>query len=55
MEESSAAANHHVVLAAKVVGKASARIEFRLGAIQYVGWKRFKLIAQAGVQSQIGS
>ena len=55
VENSCAGAQHHVVLAAKVIGKASARIEFRLGAIQHVRGKSLKLVSQAKVHAQIAA
>src|SRR5580765_6180071 len=55
MEDPGATAQDHVVLAAKVVGKAGARIKFSFGTVQHVGRKSFKLIAQAIVQIQISS
>ncbi len=53
MKEPGTTTQHYVVLAAKVIGKASARIELCFRTIQNVGWKSLKLVAQASVKSQV--
>ncbi len=55
MEKSGATAQDNVVLAAKVIGKTSARIEFCFRAVQHICRKSLKLVAKAIVHAQIVS
>src|SRR5258708_32348989 len=53
MEDPGAATQDHVVLSAKVISEAGARIEFLLRTVQYLRRKGLKLVAKATDQIEI--